>query len=115
MSRRQLEALLEERGLADALRQLLEATLTGGRRHGCDLSELDAVVVVGGAHRPGAAVHPTPGGGGGTWGPQPHTGRGDPGCAATRRVAAHLGPAQSAALLASPFRGWTAMAKSAAV
>ena len=48
MSRRQLEALLEERGLADALRQLLEATLTGGRRHGCDLTELDAVVAVGG-------------------------------------------------------------------
>ena len=48
LSRRQLEVLLEERGLADALRQLLEATLTGGRRHGCDLSELDAVVAVGG-------------------------------------------------------------------
>ena len=48
MSRRQLEALLEERGLAEALRQLLEATLTGGRRHGCDLTELDAVVAVGG-------------------------------------------------------------------
>ena len=48
MSRRQLEALLEERGLADALQQLLEATLTGGRRHGCDLTELDAVVAVGG-------------------------------------------------------------------
>ena len=48
LSRRQLERLLEERGLGDALQQLLEATLTGGRRHGCDLSELDGVVAVGG-------------------------------------------------------------------
>ena len=48
LSRRDLETLLMERGLGRALEELLEATLTGGRRHGCDLTELDGVVAVGG-------------------------------------------------------------------
>ena len=48
LSRRELETLLEERGLGRALAELLEATLTGGRRHGCDLTELDGVIAVGG-------------------------------------------------------------------
>ena len=48
LSRRNLESLLVERRLDRALQQLLEATLTGGRRHGCDLTELDGVVAVGG-------------------------------------------------------------------
>ena len=48
LSRRDLENLLKERGLGRALEELLEATLTGGRRHGCDLTELDGVVAVGG-------------------------------------------------------------------
>ena len=48
LSRRNLDALLNERGLGQALEQLLETTLTGGRRHGCDLGELDGIVAVGG-------------------------------------------------------------------
>ena len=48
LSRRSLESLLVERKLDRALQQLLEATLTGGRRHGCDLTELNGVVAVGG-------------------------------------------------------------------
>ena len=48
LSRRGLDDLLEQQGLAEALEQLLETSLAGGRKHNCDLTDLDGVVVVGG-------------------------------------------------------------------
>jgi len=48
LSRRQLDRLLEERGMDDALERLLEETLAGGRRNSCDLEDLQGVVAVGG-------------------------------------------------------------------
>lgn len=48
LTRSELHDLLEQQGLAEALEQLLETTLAGGRRHNCDLSDLVGVVVVGG-------------------------------------------------------------------
>ena len=46
LTRSDLHDLLEQQGLAEALEQLLETTLAGGRRHNCDLSDLVGVVVV---------------------------------------------------------------------
>ena len=51
LSRRELERLLDERGLADALARLLEEALTGGRQHHCDLPDLQGVIAVGGGAR----------------------------------------------------------------
>lgn len=48
LNRAQLETLLEERGLLDALDDLLEQTLAGGRKHGVQLQDLNAVLAVGG-------------------------------------------------------------------
>ncbi len=48
LSRRELNTLLLERGLGDALKQLLEACLAGGRRNNCSLEDLDGIVAVGG-------------------------------------------------------------------
>ena len=48
LSRQSLNALLQDQGLDEALAQLLETTLTGGRQHGCDLDGLQGVVAVGG-------------------------------------------------------------------
>ena len=48
LTRFDLHDLLERQGLADALEQLLETTLAGGRRHNCDLADLHGVVMVGG-------------------------------------------------------------------
>ena len=48
LTRSDLNNLLDEQGLADALNQLLETTLAGGRRHNCDLTDLKGVVMVGG-------------------------------------------------------------------
>ena len=48
LSRSELNALLLERGFADALEQLLETCLAGGRRNNCSLEDLEGVVAVGG-------------------------------------------------------------------
>ena len=48
LSRSELNTLLLERGVGDALEQLLEACLTGGRRNNCALDDLQGVVAVGG-------------------------------------------------------------------
>ncbi len=48
LSRRSLDELLQDQGLDEALAQLLETTMTGGRQHGCDLDGLQGVVAVGG-------------------------------------------------------------------
>ena len=48
LSRSDLNALLLERGFADALGQLLETCLAGGRRNNCSLDDLQGVVAVGG-------------------------------------------------------------------
>ena len=48
LSRKGLDELLKDQGLEEALAQLLETTLTGGRQHGCDLDDLQGVVAVGG-------------------------------------------------------------------
>lgn len=51
MERRDLEALLRERGLMSALDQLLDAVLAAGRAEGLDLEQIDAVLPVGGSSR----------------------------------------------------------------
>ena len=48
LSRSELNALLLERGFGDALEQLLETCLAGGRRNNCSLEDLKGVVAVGG-------------------------------------------------------------------
>ena len=48
LSRSELNSLLRERGFADALEQLLETCLAGGRRNNCSLEDLNGVVAVGG-------------------------------------------------------------------
>ena len=48
LSRSELNTLLLERGFGDALEQLLEACLAGGRRNNCTLEDLEGVVAVGG-------------------------------------------------------------------
>ena len=48
LTRHQLETLLEERGLLAVLDDLLEQTLAGARQHGCQPSELQGVLPVGG-------------------------------------------------------------------
>ena len=48
LSRSELNALLLERGFGDALEQLLESCLAGGRRNNCSLEDLEGVVAVGG-------------------------------------------------------------------
>ena len=48
LSRSELNALLLERGFGDALGQLLEACLAGGRRNNCSIEDLEGVVAVGG-------------------------------------------------------------------
>ena len=48
LSRSELNALLLERGFGDALEQLLETCLAGGRRYNCSLEDLEGVVAVGG-------------------------------------------------------------------
>ena len=48
LSRSELNALLLERGFGDALEQLLETCLAGGRRNNCSLEDLEGVVAVGG-------------------------------------------------------------------
>ena len=48
LSRGGLNTLLLERGFGDALRQLLEACLAGGRRNNCNLEDLEGIVAVGG-------------------------------------------------------------------
>ena len=47
LSRSELNSLLRERGFADALEQLLETCLAGGRRNNCSLEDLNGVVAVG--------------------------------------------------------------------
>ena len=51
LSRSELNTLLLERGFGDALEQLLEACLAGGRRNNCSLEDLEGVVAVGGGAR----------------------------------------------------------------
>lgn len=51
LSRSRLEGLLEEQGLGTVMEQLLEAMGAAARRHGLDLSRLDAVLPVGGCSR----------------------------------------------------------------
>lgn len=51
LERRDLEALLRERGLLSALDQLLDAVLAAGRAEGLDLDQIDAVLPVGGSSR----------------------------------------------------------------
>ncbi|MEB3332321.1 MAG: Hsp70 family protein [Synechococcaceae cyanobacterium] len=51
LSRRRLEALLQERGLLAQLDQLLEEVLAAGRAAGVSLEAIDAVLPVGGASR----------------------------------------------------------------
>lgn len=51
LSRRQLERLLEERGLIRQLDLLLEQVLAGGRAHGVGPGDIAAVLPVGGASR----------------------------------------------------------------
>ena len=48
LSRSELNTLLMERGFGDALEQLLEACLAGGRRNNCNLEDLEGVIAVGG-------------------------------------------------------------------
>ena len=48
LSSRQLAELLDAQGFGTVMAELLESTLTGGRRHGVDLNTLDGVVAVGG-------------------------------------------------------------------
>ena len=48
LSRRELNDLLLERGFGDALGQLLETCLAGGRRNNCSLEDLEGIVAVGG-------------------------------------------------------------------
>ena len=48
LSRRELNGLLLERGFGNALSQLLETCLAGGRRNNCSLEDLEGVVAVGG-------------------------------------------------------------------
>ncbi|AHF64568.1 putative DnaK-type molecular chaperone (HSP70 family) [Synechococcus sp. WH 8109] len=48
LSRSELNALLLKRGFGDALEQLLETCLAGGRRNNCSLEDLEGVVAVGG-------------------------------------------------------------------
>jgi hypothetical protein len=48
LSRSELNNLLLERGFANALEQLLETCLAGGRRNNCSLEDLNGVVAVGG-------------------------------------------------------------------
>ncbi len=48
LSAARLDALLNEQGFDRALAQVLETTLTGGRQHGVNLSDLEGVVAVGG-------------------------------------------------------------------
>ena len=48
LSRSELNALLVERGFGDALEQLLESCLAGGRRNNCSLEDMEGVVAVGG-------------------------------------------------------------------
>ena len=48
LSRSDLNDVLEKRGFGQALEQLLETTLTGGRQNGCTLEDLQGVVAVGG-------------------------------------------------------------------
>ena len=51
LTRSELNTLLLERGFGDALEQLLEACLAGGRRNNCSLEDLEGVVAVGGGAR----------------------------------------------------------------
>ena len=51
LSRSSFEQLLQEQGLATVMKELLEAMGAAARRHGLDLSELDAVLPVGGSSR----------------------------------------------------------------
>ena len=48
LSSHQLAELLDAQGFGTVMAELLESTLTGGRRHGVDLNNLDGVVAVGG-------------------------------------------------------------------
>ena len=48
LSPAELDALLDQQGLGAAMAEVLESTLTGGRRHGVDLGDLHGVVAVGG-------------------------------------------------------------------
>ncbi|MGC6483229.1 MAG: Hsp70 family protein [Synechococcus sp.] len=48
LNRQQLDTLLETNGLIAVLDDLLEQTLAGARQHGCDPSELQGVLAVGG-------------------------------------------------------------------
>ena len=48
LNRRQLETLLNERGLLDVFDDLLERTLAGARQHGCQPDQLQGVLPVGG-------------------------------------------------------------------
>ena len=48
LSPAELDALLEHQGFGEAMAQVLETTLTGGRRHGVGLEDLHGVVAVGG-------------------------------------------------------------------
>ena len=48
LSRSELNTLLLERGFGDALKQLLETCLAGGRRNNCSLEDLNGIVAVGG-------------------------------------------------------------------
>ena len=48
LSSHQLAELLDAQGFGTVMAELLESTLTGGRRHGVDLNTLDGVVAVGG-------------------------------------------------------------------
>ncbi|MEB3304395.1 MAG: Hsp70 family protein [Cyanobacteriota bacterium] len=51
LSRARFEGLLMERGLGTVLEELLEAMGAAARRHGLELSQLDAVLPVGGSSR----------------------------------------------------------------
>ena len=51
LNREELNRLLHARGLVEALDDLLEQTLAGGRRHGVNLEDLQGVMAVGGGAR----------------------------------------------------------------
>jgi molecular chaperone DnaK (HSP70) len=51
LSRSSFEQLLQEKGLVTVMEELLEAMGAAARRHGLDLSQLDAVLPVGGSSR----------------------------------------------------------------
>ena len=124
LSRSELNALLLERGFGDALEQLLETCLAGGRRNNCSLEDLEGVVAVGGGAQlpllrqwlsehtaPRALAHPATGGGRGPGCASTHARGRHSGCAATRRFPAFLGSAQQQPPLASPLRGRSTLAE----